>query len=445
MLGGDEREAPCWSLHVVQHPAPQLVGLRRVLLPGVAVELCRDGLALGPGALADPRMSRRHCRIEATDGDALLLRDHGSSNGTWVNGVFARQRALDVDDVVRAGSLLLAVQRAPATYPAVDQGPVVAMSWAMARVLDAALRAPPAQRIVALHGEPATGVDDVARAMAEREGRELVRVAAVPERAPEGRVTLVGPLPCPDAATIEALRRATPSNGRLVLWVETTAREAEPDVDGALSALTGAAWRVPPLRERVVDLPRCIERLSLAVHGRAARVHHRLMVSLLRSPWPGNLDQLRDFVRDHLAPPPDDEPLRWSDAVVEPLSAQRYLERSAEGDDGPRAPPAAVYRVARDGRWFELPDGARVMVHPRRALVRLLGALAEHRARSADGTVPTAALVDAGWPGERLVGLSGPGRVYVALSTLRKLGLRDVLERCDDGYRLDGARVELSS
>ena len=43
------------------------------------------------------------------------------------------------------------------------------------------------------------------------------------------------------------------------------------------------------------------------------------------------------------------------------------------------------------------------------------------------------------------VGLSGPGRVYVALSTLRKLGLRDVLERCDDGYRLDGARVELSS
>lgn len=421
-----------------------MVGLRRVLLPGISIELCRDGSALGPGGLADPRMSRRHCRIEANDRGSLLLHDLGSSNGTWVNGVAAGRRELDVDDIVRVGAVLLAVQRAPASYPTFAQGPVAALGWSMARVLVGLRDLPADHTLVALHGEPASGIVDVARSIADHEGLAFTHVATVPAEAVEGRVTLVGPLPCPDATTSAALRRATPSRGRLVLWVEGRAREQESDVDASLAALTPAVWRVPPLRERMVDLPLLIDRLSTAAHGRPARVHHRLMVSLLRSPWPGNLRQLEDFVVGHLSPTIGAEAVRWSEAMVEPLAAQAYLERSAEGDDGPRpAPPTGAYRVARDGRWFDLPDGARVQVHPRRALSRLLEALARQHASGATDAVSTARLVDAGWPGEKPVGLSGPGRVYVALSTLRKIGLRDVLERCDDGYRLGGARVEV--
>ena len=47
------------------------------------------------------------------------------------------------------------------------------------------------------------------------------------------------------------------------------------------------------------------------------------------------------------------------------------------------------------------------------------------------------ALIACGWPGERIVAKSGASRVYVALSTLRKLGLRDLLLSRDDGYLLD--------
>jgi pSer/pThr/pTyr-binding forkhead associated (FHA) protein len=35
--------------------------------------------------IASPRVSRRHCCL-APDGEAILVRDLGSTNGTWING-----------------------------------------------------------------------------------------------------------------------------------------------------------------------------------------------------------------------------------------------------------------------------------------------------------------------------------------------------------------------
>jgi len=46
-------------------------------------------------------------------------------------------------------------------------------------------------------------------------------------------------------------------------------------------------------------------------------------------------------------------------------------------------------------------------------------------------------LLEKGWPGERVHPEAGADRVYMALSTLRKLGLREVLVSRDDGYLLD--------
>ncbi len=46
-------------------------------------------------------------------------------------------------------------------------------------------------------------------------------------------------------------------------------------------------------------------------------------------------------------------------------------------------------------------------------------------------------LVTAGWPGERLVAEAAAGRLYAAIATLRRMGLRDWLQRRDDGYLLD--------
>ena len=47
------------------------------------------------------------------------------------------------------------------------------------------------------------------------------------------------------------------------------------------------------------------------------------------------------------------------------------------------------------------------------------------------------ALFAAGWPGEKAHPDSSTSRVYVAISTLRKAGLKDVLLRRDDGYLFD--------
>ena len=53
----------------------------------------------------------------------------------------------------------------------------------------------------------------------------------------------------------------------------------------------------------------------------------------------------------------------------------------------------------------------------------------------------TRELIERVWPGEELVEGSGQNRIYVALAGLRKLGLREALKRCPDGYALDPRRA----
>ena len=46
-------------------------------------------------------------------------------------------------------------------------------------------------------------------------------------------------------------------------------------------------------------------------------------------------------------------------------------------------------------------------------------------------------LVSVGWPDERLTREAAANRLYVAIATLRRLGLRDILQSRDDGWLLD--------
>jgi hypothetical protein len=99
--------------------------------------------------------------------------------------------------------------------------------------------------------------------------------------------------------------------------------------------------------------------------------------------------------------------------------------------------PSAAIRIGPEGDWLTSPDGARHDLGPRRALRRIVLALATRRLEQPGQALPLEALLEAGWPGERPLPEAGANRVYVALSTLRKMGLADALERHDDGYRLD--------
>lgn len=88
-----------------------------------------------------------------------------------------------------------------------------------------------------------------------------------------------------------------------------------------------------------------------------------------------------------------------------------------------------------DGAWFEGPHGPKVEVHAR-ASARLLAALAHRRDAEPGASLDVTSLSEAGWPGEAMLPTAAANRVRVALSKLRRLGLADLIERVDDGWRL---------
>jgi hypothetical protein len=98
----------------------------------------------------------------------------------------------------------------------------------------------------------------------------------------------------------------------------------------------------------------------------------------------------------------------------------------------------ATFTLGRDGAWLEPPGGSRVDLAPR--LRRLLAALIDHHLARPGTAMSLDELVARGWPGEKMDPDSARNRVHVSLTTLRSLGLRDLLVRDESGYRLDAAR-----
>lgn len=127
--------------------------------------------------------------------------------------------------------------------------------------------------------------------------------------------------------------------------------------------------------------------------------------------------------------------------------AARILERALLGatqvDTPPSEVPARTALMLGDGlRWFSVAGGERVDLARRPLLRSLLGALAEQHEARPGAVVERPALIARAWPGERYNPEVHVNRLNVALSTLRTLGLRELLERNERGYRLD-PRIEV--
>lgn len=99
----------------------------------------------------------------------------------------------------------------------------------------------------------------------------------------------------------------------------------------------------------------------------------------------------------------------------------------------------AALSVCGLGQWFRLPGGDRVSVERWRPLQRLLASLATHREIAPGVPLAVDDLIAAGWPGERMLPRAGATRVYTAIASLRRLGLREVLVRVEGGYMLTPA------
>ncbi|MCB9597989.1 MAG: tetratricopeptide repeat protein [Sandaracinaceae bacterium] len=92
-------------------------------------------------------------------------------------------------------------------------------------------------------------------------------------------------------------------------------------------------------------------------------------------------------------------------------------------------------RVAATGAWFASAT-ERVELDRRQSARRVLEALVALRERSPGDSLSREAMVEAGWPGERILEKAARQRLYVLVNTLRKLGL-DALETTEEGWRLD--------
>jgi hypothetical protein len=439
-----------WCLFIAAHAREELVGTRRAFLRGARVELGREDDSFGPGALADGRVSRTHARLEVDASGALRVADLGSSNGTYVNGARIALVTLAPGDVLRLGGVLLVVQRASAAHrPA--RAALEGVGPALAKMQSAVERAASERGDVLVIEERGAGGARVAAAIHEARGGPMREWALGPwaDRLPAGFDEDVRRS---DGGTLWI--RGIPPRGTLARGL-LRERLAQPRGDSAprrmfvvdasatadvelLQGLVSSVVRVPPLRERAEDLPFAARAWSAARDAPVPALSVRAWHALLRAPWPSNLAQLDatlDRARDALA-------------RGEPEDAEQWMLEAARGERAPIAPVAPLapvaltegepaYGFAQSGRWFTLPAGERVSLHRREVLARVLGALVRARIEQPGRVVRAEQLIELAWPGERFIEGSGENRLHVALSNLRQLGLRPVIARVEDGYRID--------
>ncbi|MFO0565687.1 MAG: tetratricopeptide repeat protein [Polyangiaceae bacterium] len=125
----------------------------------------------------------------------------------------------------------------------------------------------------------------------------------------------------------------------------------------------------------------------------------------------------------------------------------RLLLRYARGQLLPPTAetPESLVQIGPRARWFQAPGAAIVSLRRKQRLRRLLAALAEQRVNAPGRVLSRDALFAAVWPGEKIGVESAHNRLYVAIATLRRLGLAGVLHTQTDGYLLDAAATWVRS
>ncbi len=184
--------------------------------------------------------------------------------------------------------------------------------------------------------------------------------------------------------------------------------------------------------DRIVDAEQVFDEVAelLATVDRPGLEHalavHRCQVLIAN----GAHDAARDAVAAQLAAAGihrDNSEVHAASTVVDD-ALRRRIEAVAEGGD--------TLLLPADANWFQLGDAERVVLKRRRAPRYILACLAQHRVLAPGEALSLWDLADAGWPGEDLHPDVASNRVYVALATLRKLGLEDALVRRGGGYAI---------
>lgn len=99
--------------------------------------------------IADEKISRIHCGIRA-EADAFMIKDLGSTNGTWVNDQRIREAILKFGDRIRVGNTVLAFESEPRHHSTSKLPEILEVelpdqpfSEAMHKLVEQATRIPP--------------------------------------------------------------------------------------------------------------------------------------------------------------------------------------------------------------------------------------------------------------------------------------------------------------
>jgi transcriptional regulator with GAF, ATPase, and Fis domain len=338
---------PAYANHGLRHPLDlawtDARGAHAVTLQQRAV------IGSAPNAnvvVADPAVSKLHVDIEPRD-DGIWLRDLGSRNGTFIEGILVREGCVPPGATIRVGSTeIRATRGAIATdvelWPDERFGDMLGRSTVMRELFAALARVAPTDSSVLVQGETGTGKELVARAIHGRSSRGggpfvVVDCSALPESLLESelfghaRGAFTGAV-APREGAFEAAEGGTVFLDEIgevpiavqpkllrVLEARTVRRLGEIEhrpVDVRFIAAThrnlramvnAGAFRddlyfrlsvlpivVPPLRERVEDIP-LLAQAFLARTG-AAWPADTPVGDLMQRPWLGNVRELRSFV-----------------------------------------------------------------------------------------------------------------------------------------------------
>lgn len=440
-----------WWVELAHHDVLELVG-RRVALGTEPLALGRASAVYGAGTLDHKHVSRTHAVVELEHG-VPVVRDCGSHNGTFVNGTRVERQPLAAGDVIGLGRVLLLLSREPTPPQVPHPEGVVGVSHALMSVMgavrDAALRGP-----TLLWGESGVGKTTLARVLHDASDRpgalELLTCGASDPSALLRAGCGSGDPARRDTVVLDHVEDLTAQEQRTLLGVLLDPQQTASGVVACSvqspEVLTSrlrpelahrlCRWpiRVAPLRERRPDIMPLALAFARRFEGAPVQgLSPELSYRLLRHRWPGNLHEL-EAVIERATVEANGGPLRVFDAL-DGILAQEATPRMISTIGGTIA--SRPYVIDAAGRWFMAPDGERHDLERRKTLGRVLAALVESRCEAPGRALGVVDLLERAWPDESLPARAGSNRVYVAVTTLRKLGLRDLLVRSERGYVLD--------
>ena len=349
-----------------------------------------------------PALARSRASVRLSLAGATIS-DLGSGDGIVVNGRATGGQRLATGDYVRLGPCGFIVIEGEDPDRDDEDEDVIGWSPAAARLrrerdaIVAAFRGPTCpSRTLLIVGEPGVGKHMFCTALAARLGARIVRN-----------------IDASDGAQAEEYVRRIRQAEQPLLATSTRA-VSDTGFPAPLRAYFPWSVVIPPLRTRPEDVVPFVRRHLTRMGADEKRLDGDLLLRLFSAEWRGNVRALCTEVERLHALDPDGSVLMDFDDV------------HVDGRD-------VVPRISHDASSVRVAD--RMFDFRRRRVLRnVLRALTT--AHLAGRALSVSEVATIAWPGEKMRAQAAKNRVYVAIASLRKLGLHSWIASAEDGYSL---------